>query len=205
MSRPYPPAAMIADPEPLFVAARELEEWAQMQFINEISPLNNPDHAHLSMAQIGFVWTNVANVKRGRTILGQAQLITESGEKWAQGRTHQQLREWFGRVPTFLITLYAPHAMICTDAELMALTEHELYHCGQERDEFGQPKFSKSSGLPIYAMRAHDVEEFVGVVRRYGADAAGVREMVSAANKGPEIAEGLISRACGSCLRLVKS
>jgi hypothetical protein len=155
------------------------------------------------MAEVGFLWTNIANSKRGRTILGQAQLVSESGDKWSQGRALFQLREWFGDLPDFVITLFAPAAMLMDDASFMALVEHELYHCAQDKDEFGQPKFSKD-GPPIFAMRGHDVEEFVGVVRRYGADAAGVRELVAAANKGPEIAEGLISRACGSCLRLVK-
>jgi hypothetical protein len=41
------------------------------------------------------------------------------------------------------------------------------------------------------------------VVRRYGADAAGVRELVAAANKGPEISAASIANACGNCLRAV--
>ena len=80
----------------------------------------------------------------------------------------------------------------------MALAEHEMYHCGQERDEFGAPKFRKS-GLPAFAMRGHDVEQFVGVVRRYGAGAAGVMAMVDAANRPPEIADIRIAQACGTC------
>jgi hypothetical protein len=35
----------------------------------------------------------------------------------------------------------------------------------------------------------HDLEEFVGVVRRYGADAANVRTLVDAANRSPEISK----------------
>ncbi|WP_234804027.1 putative metallopeptidase [Ensifer adhaerens] len=52
-------------------------------------------------------------------------------------------------------------------------------------------------------MRAHDVEAFAGVVRRYGADAAGVRAMVDAANQKPEIARVQIAHACGTCQLLV--
>ncbi|WP_420376855.1 putative metallopeptidase [Sinorhizobium medicae] len=48
-------------------------------------------------------------------------------------------------------------------------------------------------------MRGHDVEDFVGVVRRYGADAAGVRAIVDAANRPPEIARANIAHACGTC------
>nr|WP_271894430.1 putative metallopeptidase [Phyllobacterium sp. IY22] len=46
--------------------------------------------------------------------------------------------------------------------------EHELYHAGQDRDSFGAPKFRKSTGLPVFILRGHDIEEFIGVVRRYG-------------------------------------
>jgi hypothetical protein len=203
VTRPYPPAEMLADYLPRFEPAPDLEQWVRDKFINELSPTHNPDHAHLASATIGFLWTNVENVKRHRRILGQCQLITESGDKWSQGRSHQQLRDWFAAVPDFLITIAADHAMLATDAQFMALVEHELYHAGQDIDAFGAPKFTKE-GYPVFAMRAHDVEEFVGVVRRYGADAAGIREMITAANKGPEIAEGPIGRACGTCLRLVK-
>jgi hypothetical protein len=204
VTRPYPPADMIGDPRPLFIPAPELETWARGQFISELSPIYNEEHVHLQLAELGFVWTNVENVKRGRRILGTAQLVSESGDKWSQGRVLHQLREWFGEPPDFVITIEAPHAADATDAAFMALVEHELYHCAQARDEFGQPKFNERTGHPLWAMRGHDVEEFVGVVRRYGADASGVREMVAAANKGAEIADGLISRSCGSCLRLVK-
>lgn len=205
MTRPYPPASMLVDNlSRLFEPSPELETWARQQFINELSPLNNPDHAHLQDAELGFVWTNVENVKRGRRILGTCQLVTESGDKWSGGRSLMQLEQWFGDLPTFLITLDATQAATMDDASFMALVEHELYHAGQELDAFGAPKFTKD-GAPVFGMRAHDVEEFVGVAARYGATGAYVAELVHAINKGPEIGEGLISRACGTCnLRLVK-
>lgn len=111
----------------------------------------------------------------------------------------RQLLDWFGEVPTFLLTFDAEYAATCTDAEFMALVEHELYHAGQERDAFGAPRFNKQTGKPIFGIRGHDVEEFVGVVRRYGASAAHVEEMVVAANAGPEIARVDVARACGTC------
>jgi hypothetical protein len=201
--RPRPPAA-IFEPVPTFVPAPELDEWARQQFINEISPLHNPDHLPLSMADIGFVWTNVENVKKGRRILGTCQMVTSSGDKWTQGRSLHQLEQWFGDLPDFLITLDGMAAADMDDASFMALVEHELYHATQATDEFGAPKFQERTGLPMWGMRPHDVEQFIGVVKRYGADASMVRELVTAANKGPEIAQAKISAACGSCLRLVK-
>ncbi|WFU46213.1 putative metallopeptidase [Sinorhizobium terangae] len=46
----------------------------------------------------------------------------------------------------------------------MALVEHELYHAAQETDASGAPKFSRSTGRPVFVIRGQDVEEFVGVV-----------------------------------------
>ncbi|MQV46648.1 putative metallopeptidase [Sinorhizobium medicae] len=109
------------------------------------------------------------------------------------------VKQWFGFVPDFIITLDAEYCRACGDAEFMALVEHELYHSAQETDAFGAPKFSPSTGLPVFTIRGHDVEEFVGVVRRYGADAAGVRAIVDAANRPPEIARAQIAHACGTC------
>ena len=71
-----------------------------------------------------------------------------------------------------------------------------------ERDIYGAPKFRKSTGLPSFALVGHDVEEFVGVVRRYGADATGgVRALVDAANATPTVAAAAIDAACGNCKR----
>lgn len=203
--RPFPPAELLEATPTRFIPSPEVEAWARSTFIAETAQLMNPDHAHLDSATIGFLWTNEPNERRGKMILGMCQLMPPSGDKWAAGRAISQIEEWFGDVPDFLITIYAPVAADMDDASFMALVEHELYHAAQATDKFGQPAFSKDTGLPVWAMRGHDVEQFVGVVRRYGADAAMVREMVAAANKGPEIAEARIAAACGNCLRLVKA
>jgi Putative phage metallopeptidase len=92
----------------------------------------------------------------------------------AKARAELQVTEWFGEIPDFILTFGASYASICSDAQWCALCEHELSRCGVERDAFGAPKFRKSTGLPSFTLVGHDVEEFVGVVRRYGADATGV-------------------------------
>ncbi|YCI04588.1 hypothetical protein M1D34_22350 [Ensifer sp. D2-11] len=103
--------------------------------------------------------------------------------------------------PDFIITLDADYCRRCGAAEFMALVEHELYHAAQETRP---AKFSRSTGRRIFTIRGHDVDEFVGVVRRYGADAAGMRAIVDAANRRPEIARAQIAHACGTCqLRVV--
>ncbi|WP_410176653.1 putative metallopeptidase [Sinorhizobium medicae] len=60
-------------------------------------------------------------------------------------------------------------------------------------------RFSRSTGRPVFTIRGHDVEEFVRVVCGYGADAAGVRAIVDAANRPPVIARAQIADACGTC------
>jgi hypothetical protein len=202
--RPHPPAELIADPLPRFTPAPELETWARQQFINELSPLYNEEHVHLQMAELGFLWTNVENSKHQRRIIGTCQLVTESGDKWSQGRALNQLRDWFGGVPDFLITLYAPVADEMDDMAFMALVEHELLHAAPKKDEFGAPQFSKLTGLPLFAMRGHDVSEFVGVVERYGSTSPELSRMVRAVNQGPALGQREIAAACGACLRLVK-
>lgn len=186
-----------------FVPAPELTDWINAVYISDSGPFYTPEHAHLSGAFIGCLWTNTANIKQGRQIVGQAEMPERSskGGKWQKARADQQLREWFGNVPTFLLTFDAFHAQGCDDTSFAALVDHELFHCAQAQDEFGAPKFSKETGEPVYCLRGHDVEEFVGVVRRFGIQAAGENAMdfVLAASRPPEIAQVSVAVACGSC------
>lgn len=199
MNRPVPPAEIFDNPaEPVFIPAPDLIEWLQHTFIADGAPLQNEDHKHLAWASLGALWTNVPNGRAGRRVIGQCEMGLPPMSKWGRARVERQLLDWFGEVPNFVLTFDAEYARDCGDAEFMALVEHELYHAGQERDPFGAPKFRKN-GLPAFAIRGHDVEEFVGVVRRYGASASGVQEMVNAAIAGPHIADAKIAQACGTC------
>lgn len=183
-----------------FEPSQELANWFRAVFIDEGGPLYNPDHEHLQIANIGALWTNVTNRKNGRAIVGQA----ERGQpmamgKWSKARAEQQVIQWFGEIPDFIMTIDAGYASVCSDVEWCALVEHELMHMAQETDEHGAPKFT-STGRPKFGIRGHDVEEFVGIVRRYGAGATGTAALVEAANRGPEIASASIAHACGTCL-----
>lgn len=103
--------------------------------------------------------------------------------------------------PDFLITFDAENWFESGEAERLAIFEHELYHCAQAVDAFGMPRFSKMSGKPIFAMRGHDVEEFTGVVRRYGIGATGQDrvDFVEAAAAEPLISSARIRAMCGTC------
>lgn len=113
---------------------------------------------------------------------------------------HHWLGRWFGELPDFVITIQAHAAMQMDDASFCALVEHELYHCAQALNEYGEPRFRRD-GRPIFSMRAHDVEEFVGIVERYGAGAASpnVALMAAAATRRPTVGLASIASACGTC------
>ena len=121
--------------------------------------------------------------------------------KWARARAEQQICEWFGQIPDFILTFDTAYASLCSDAQWCALCEHELSHCAPNRDEYGAPKFNRQTGQPMFTLVSHDVEEFIGVVRRYGAAIAGVQAMIDAAAEGPTIAAADIDFACGNCTR----
>lgn len=197
--RPMPPDAVLQPIPEAFFPDEDLRQWMFDTFIAEDGELVNPDHAHLAGAEIGVLWTNVDNSKNMRIVIGQAELLPPMAMgKWQRARAIAQIDEWFGSVPDFLLTFSAPAAASMDDASFCALVEHELYHCAQQRDAYGMPKF-RQDGSPSFAIRGHDVEEFVGVVARYGSIDSQVAAMVEAANQRPAIALADIRGACGTC------
>lgn len=198
MCRPNPPSDLL---EHLFSTLRpapELWEWISAEILADTGSLHNPDHAHLLGASVQVLWASQSFAKQGRTVLGQAEQVMHRAGGWQKARQEQQMREWFGEEPDYLITLAADYCAQCAEAEFCALVEHELYHIAQATDQYGAPKFTQD-GMPKLEMRGHDVEEFVGVVRRYGAS-HDVQQLIDAASRPPEVAKINISRACGTCL-----
>lgn len=194
-----PPAPPYPQLDDWFAPSIDLEVWARLAFLDPDGPLYNEDHAHLADARICFLWTNVANARKGRTVVGTAELGTPNAMgKWAKAKAVLQLTQWFGEIPDFLITLSAGYWASVNDVTACALVEHELYHCAQELDSYGMPKFTRD-GRPSYAIRGHDVEEFVGVVRRYGATSDALRDIAEHIADGPAMPAVNISNACGAC------
>ncbi|TPV19244.1 hypothetical protein FJV20_18915, partial [Acinetobacter baumannii] len=76
---------------------------------------------------------------------------------------------------------------------------HELYHIGAERDENGEMIFSSSTGLPKHYLAGHDVEEFIGVTKRWGASKS-VKRLVEVAKNPPFVSNLDISKCCGNCV-----
>ena len=188
----------------VFTPAPELDKFVKNQFLNEESKLYNEDHRHLRHAKIAYLWTNVTNSRGGRDIVATAEIPRPPaiGGKWARAKWEYQMTEWFGGFTfDFLITMNARYISEVKPIVAFATLDHELYHCGQKRDEFGARLFGKKSGKPDYTLVAHDVEEFVGIWRRYGAKAgAGDSiQLAAAAKVKPEIGRADIRKLCGNC------
>ncbi|WP_144141349.1 putative metallopeptidase [Providencia rettgeri] len=200
LARPYPSHDFIEvfSPHIKIAPAPEVNEWVIHHLLDDESDIHNPDHLHLIDADICFMWASNSFNKKGRYVLGQCEEVMMRVGGWQKARMEQQMYEWFGRIPKFVITLAADYCSQCSDAEFCALIEHELYHIAQDMDEFGVPKFTQE-GMPKLKLRGHDVEEFVGVVRRYGASEE-VQAIIDAASKPAEVARIDVARACGTCL-----
>jgi len=203
MDRPMPPASILelsgqSDFGIRLTPAPEVWEWLAAEILADTGSIHNEDHAHLIDADVKFMWASSHFEKQGRTVLGQTEQVAFRAGGWQKARMEQQMFDWFGEVPAFIITLAADYCSQCSDTDFCALVEHELYHIAQATDKYGQPAFTEE-GIPKLKMRGHDVEEFVGVVRRYGAS-PDVQALVDAANKPAEIGTLNISRACGTCL-----
>ncbi|MFK3794735.1 putative metallopeptidase [Pseudomonas sp. NPDC088444] len=203
MNRPEPPNHLLKLSDLALLGIRlapapEVWEWIQAEILADTGSIHNTDHAHLIDADIAVMWASSGFEKAGRIVLGQAEQVAFRAGGWQKARMEQQMRDWFGDVPTFIITLAADYCSTCTDTEFCAIIEHELYHLAQATDQYGAPAFTKE-GAPKLKLQGHDVEEFVGVVRRYGPSTE-VQAMVDAANKPAEVGKLNISRACGTCL-----
>ncbi|TCB71587.1 transposase [Acinetobacter sp. ANC 4216] len=204
MNRPYPPKH-ITDPEEwteefLFEPAQEIYDWLHTNILDPNSKLYNPDHEHLvGHSGVCFLWAEKAFNKLERIVLGQAEIVQFQVSGWKKFRQEAQLIRWFGFLPKALITLDAHYCSYCSDEDFMALVEHELYHLMHKISPNGGPCYDSHTGHPILKMRGHDVEEFFGVVRRYGGH-SDIQKMAKLVEDGPTISRANIAHACGTCL-----
>lgn len=199
LQRPYPPESLLEiETDEAFVPAPEVVSWFQESFIIDTAPLKNPDHENLIMASIGVLWTNVACKRQMLPVVGMMELCRPNPmlNDWGKAAYYEQLKGWFGVVPDFKMTLYAPYLATVDHFTFCAVVEHELYHA--------RLKEITRKGKPIWGIHGHDVEEFVGVVRRYGTGAAAGKtmEFVEAANSKPLVGRAQVEGVCGTCLKL---
>ena len=211
---PAPPQSLLDATWPvkgggLVAPALDLEAWVQREILAEDRPLSIYEHAHLREhnARVCFLWTTEVEARQGRRTLGTCQLGRPTGRAWPQAQRRAQLVDWFGAVPDFLIVLdalHASHALATGRPEnLLAVIDHELSHAGIKLDAYGERQFDRVTDEPTWAVMPHPVEEFPGVVRRWGIAATGVGTMAEAIDHvrahGPDIAPASLDGLCGTC------
>ncbi len=213
MKRPYPPEQdhPYGDDEELIdsggllhfePANNELWPWIENTFLSEWGKLHNPDHEHLLSFQppeISFLWAYSKCEAKDKRVYGQTEKVMINVGGWRKQRQELQLINWFGDIPKYIITLDARICQVMSDVDFCALVEHELYHIGHKKNKDSGEFEYTSVGEPRLFLRGHDVEEFHGVVQRYGASEE-VKKMVDLANEGPTISRANIAHACGTCL-----
>lgn len=185
--------------------------WVEAALFDPASPLHNPDHQTLATfeAEIGWAWVTETRAKAGRRVLGEARLGKPSGDRWQQAYKRRAYLDLFGFEPDFVVTIDAAFVAHALDtgrpADVLAVAEHEVYHLGVERDRFGVERWT-DAGRPVWGLRGHDVEEFAGVVRRWGVAASAAGPLAEAVRHvdahGPEFAAADLAGlcACGSAL-----
>ena len=151
MDRPYPLSSLaqlseLTDIGIRLTPAPEVWEWLQTEILADTGSIHNEDHAHLLDADIRVMWASSSFEKQGRTVLGQAEQVVFRAGGWQKARMEQQMRDWFGEVPAFIITLAADYCAQCSDTDFCALIEHELYHIAQDTNQYGEPAFTKEGG-----------------------------------------------------------
>ena len=179
--RPFPPVNFTGEnwlPYTRLIPATEIGEWVNQHILSVDGRIHNPDHTHLLDADVAFMWASGAFAKSGRVVLGQCEQVMMRAGGWQKSRMEQQMHEWFGRIPKFIITLAADYCEQCNDLEFCALVEHELYHIAQATDDHGAPKFNKETGMPVLKLRGHDVEAPAKTCRKWWMRRTGRRRLL---------------------------
>lgn len=198
---PPVPDVLLDGPPGRFMPCPEWAAWAKNAFVMD-GPLFNPDHAHLAAAEIGILLTTALNTEKGKQVLGTAQAGKPSGKPWPRAQREQQILEWFGAIPDFIIILDANFLVGATPLQTCALVDgHELYHCGQRKNPYGEPMYDDED-RPLYCINGHDIEAFAGEVRRYGAWKEDIREFQEALWHGPTMGEVWLNGICGCGAKL---
>jgi hypothetical protein len=202
LARPQPPDELC---EPGFKVepAMDAAAWARQMFIDEGAVFCNSDHEHLRKVDLVCMWTNVYWEDGLLPVAGYAEIVNVNGKPWARAERTDHLCLMHGNVPQARVWLYAPYWAEASDPSVCALVEHELYHYAQKKNKQGELMFDDFE-RPVPTQRAHDVSEFIEVVRRYGVGAVhpNVQLLIEAAAAEPLITAAQLEVACGCGARL---
>ena len=184
-----------------FLPSPDLAQWISTIFIEEMAPWPLTDIIVICRRRTSDAFGHPSKlVTQGHRRIGQAERPRPpaNANAWVRGRWEQQIREWFGNVPDFILTFDAMWSAEASDREWCSLVDHELSHCVQALNAFGEPRFNRE-GLPVFSILGHLVEEFPDVVARYGVHAAAgdTVGLVTAASRPALVTDAMIALACG--------
>lgn len=143
-----------------------------------------PEHAHLVDldADIKWLFRTEPKIKAGRYIYGTCYTPKVNGE--LSDLFDWMLEHLFGAMPDFLVVLDLDTWEEWAGSDKREiLVFHELTHAVQAVDKNGAPRFDMD-GKPVWAIKGHDVEEFISVVARYGQWSDEIQAFVEAAQGG---------------------
>lgn len=113
-------------------------------------------HGDLKEATIGLAWnTSWKPDVDGRVTLGKCKKASDLDRELAAYDFVILLRRDFWDSPSV------------TDAQRLALLDHELMHAAVKYDKHGDPVYDER-GRIVYRIRKHDIEEFADIVERHG-------------------------------------
>ena len=166
-----------------FVAPYQLPDPDNHPGAVALELLKLPEFGHLrdGEAKIEWLMRKFEKIKAGRRVLGTCYMPMVQGE--LRDMFEWLLYDLFKILPDFLIVIDNEYWQEAGARDREILVYHELMHCGQKVDQYGEPKFTRE-GLPCWAILGHDVEEFVAVVRRYGAHSGDIQRFIEAAEAG---------------------
>jgi len=141
------------------------------------------DFAHLreGEAVILFLMRVSVKEKAQKRVLGEMCLPRFQGSLGPVGTW--LLAKACGEIPDFIMILDQEFWTQATPHQRKALVHHELLHAAHATDKAGDLRFT-DDGRPIWALRAHDIEEFDAVVARYGAWLPDVQKFANALRDG---------------------
>lgn len=142
------------------------------------------EFAHLldGEADVRWLFKVTPTFKAGREILGTVYLPSVQGPL-------RPLFDWFmekewGAIPDFLVILDHEYWQAASERQREILVYHETCHMAQKTDADGVPVFDRMTGKASWTLAGHDVEEFIAVVRRYGAHNHDIAAFLAAAKGG---------------------
>lgn len=129
------------------------------------------EHEQLTYARIEYLFIDKAPKSRGRLVLGRARRVSGLGSVLAN-LTKYDAEFCQDPTPLFVIEIAEDTWQRLDDAGRKALVDHELCHCRVDLDE--------DLDEHVLSTRAHDLEEFAGIIRRHGLWYSAAEEMGSA-------------------------